>query len=451
MRRVLPLVTPAVFFALVVLVAAQLSRQSSWPQVAHDAGLTKRAGVTGSQTGTLAPGFPTPVHVGSAPGFSLAGPPVVYVDGNLIAGMNPDQAPASDPVSQLVAVNAAGVPFPGAVRVLFSDTGPLTATAGLTAATPAVTSSGLMFAASTSGHLWTVPPGGSATPTIALPPATNGVGSPTIAADGTLYFTAGIGSATRSAANKTLYGVNLSTGSISLAIPTTSIDAEIALDGAGNVYLTQRGRLRSVTAGGSTRWTFTPPGRLRVVGPPMIYRGTAYVMVGRLSGSFPGPSYEDAAIVAVSTTSGKRSWTAPLDDGLFETTVNNAPGAQNGPALGTRGTVLGLTLNRLTAVSRSSGRKVWTYRLPPDLWAQLSPMVDSSGDTYILAKPIARAARGAVVAVNAKGHNLWRKNIQTYADTDIFTFNLTGDAIGVDGTIYVSAIDGLIWAFRDPS
>jgi outer membrane protein assembly factor BamB len=450
-RRVAPLVTLAVLLALAAPAGAQLSSQSSWPQVAHDAGLTKRTGVTGSQTGTPAPGFPAPKRFGNAPGFSLAGPPAIYVDGNLIAGMNPDLAPASDPVSQLVFVNAAGVPFPGAARVLFSDTGPFTVTAGLTAATPAVSSSGLMFAASTGGHLWTVPPSGPATPTIALPPATSGVGSPTIAADGTLYFTAGVASATRSTANKTLYGVNPSTGSISLAVPTTSVDAEIALDGAGNVYLTQRGRLRSVTAGGSTRWTFTPPGRLRVVGPPMIYRGTAYVIVGRPSGSFPGPSYEDAALVAVSATSGKRSWTSPLHDDVVKTTDNNAPGAQNGPALGARGTVLGLTKNRLTAVSPSSGRKVWTYTLPTDLSAQLSPMVDSSGDTYILAKSVARAGRGAVVAVNAKGHELWRKPIHTQADTDIFTFNLTGDTIGADGTIYISAIDGVIWAFRDPS
>src|SRR4051794_6629215 len=90
MRRFLVPIMVVAFALLATPAAAQLATTSSWPQVDQDPGLTRRAEVTGSQTGTPAAGFPTPTFGGSSPlhAASTPGPPSVYVDGNILTGTN---------------------------------------------------------------------------------------------------------------------------------------------------------------------------------------------------------------------------------------------------------------------------------------------------------------------------------------------------------------------------
>src|SRR5919108_2000791 len=139
MRSLIPFLVLLALLAGAPSAGAQLATSSSWPQAGHDPGLTKRTFVTGSQTGTPAAGFPAPLFGGSlnntgGQGATQAGPPAIYVDGNVIAGTN-EAAPRGSggvgEVAQLAYVNAAGVPSPGAARPLFTDTGPFFLGGGL--------------------------------------------------------------------------------------------------------------------------------------------------------------------------------------------------------------------------------------------------------------------------------------------------------------------------------
>ena len=190
---------------LAVPAAGQVSSSSSWPQVGQDPGLTNRTGVTASQTGTPASGFPIPLFGGALlDRADQAGPPAVYSDGNLLAGTSATQS-GSQLVAQLAYINSVEVPQPGATRVLFTAQNQFSGT-GFSASTPAVSAGGQTFVAA-GGTLWSVAPSGPAvgvfggTPDPAacefLPSAGETslpicqVGSPTIGPDGTVYFTAG--------------------------------------------------------------------------------------------------------------------------------------------------------------------------------------------------------------------------------------------------------------------
>src|SRR4051794_28458222 len=116
MRRFLVPTMGVAFALLATPAAAQLDTTSSWPQVDQDPGLTRRAEVTGSQTGTPAAGFPTPIFGGSSPlkqTDATPGPPSVYVDGNILTGTN---ATNNNGVALLDYIYAADVAQPGTVN-----------------------------------------------------------------------------------------------------------------------------------------------------------------------------------------------------------------------------------------------------------------------------------------------------------------------------------------------
>jgi PQQ-like domain len=436
MRRLIALVTAVASLALAAPAGAQLASTSSWPQVGHDPGLTRRALVTGSQTGTPATGFPAPLFGGSlqlSQGNTQAGPPAVYVDGNLIAGTN---ATNNTGVAQLDYVNAADVTPPGAVRALFTAPAPWPSTVGFSDSTPAVDASGVMYAGASDGNLWGVPPSGSATPVFSGPPGTTGVSGPTLGANDVLYFSAitstgepGVG------AGATIYAVAASSGQVLWSYPVQSVPSSIALDTAGNAYTVVRGALVSINALGGTRWSFDPPGPPGLLGSPMVYGSTAFVL---------GGAGNTVRLYAVNTARGQQIWATPLRG-------NNA-GANPAPALGPSGNVMAATNLALTAVNRTSGKPAWAFPMPPNTFVDQPPLVDGSGDTYVFAG--LQDGGGTVIGIGATGQQLWENNIGTTSASIFGTFALgtpTGATIGLDGTIYVSATDGKIYAFTDPS
>jgi hypothetical protein len=443
-RRFAVGVSVLAFAVLAAPAAAQLSTTSSWPQIGHDPGLTRRAFVTGSQTGTPAPGFPAPLYGGSfanTVNFTQAGPPVIYSDGNLLAGTNagPQQVrPVSNPVAQLGYVNAADVTPPGAGRPLFTDPGPFPTTTGMSDTTPAVDSTGSMFVSSSSGNVWLVNTNGGALPVVgglAGPPGTvTTVGSPTIGPSGTVYFTAGYSPNGPGPVTGTLYSNNAANSQFNWNVPISAAGTPVAIDGSGNVYVSANG-LRSYSATGAPRWTFDPPGPPQVLSPPMIYGSSAFVIAGPAGSSRSGDF-----LVAVNLGNGRQLWAAPIT-GAYAL-------SQVGPALGPSGNILALTGQALTAVNKTTGRVSWAYAIPSGLFpGGVAPLVDGSGDTYIFTGG-EDISGGTVLAVGPNGKQLWSTG---FGFTNGINANPTGATIGLDGTIYVSATDGNVYAFTDPA
>jgi outer membrane protein assembly factor BamB len=415
-----------------------LTTSSSWPQVGHDPALTRRAFVSGSQTGTPAAGFPTALYGGSlqtGPNNTTAGPPAVYLDGNLIAGTSASSN-AANGVAQLDYINAADVPSPGAARSLFTASGPWPFTTGFDNTVPAVGSDGVMFVSGSDGDVWAVPPSGPVANEFTGPAGTNTVSSPTLAANGNLYFSAGVATGGPVDGTGAIYAVNPAGGQQLWSFPiSTATSSPVAVDSQGNAYatvssFTGTGKLYSFNSSGGTRWTFDPPGRAAPQGSPMVYGSTVYVL-GHVSD-------RTMTAYALNASNGKQIWS---------TTVRGLPGG-GGPALGPSGNVMVLSFGALSALNRKTGKVAWTFDLP-SATATLAPLVDGAGDTYVFAN--STTGGGSVIAVGPTGQPLWQDAIGTPTPNGGTVGGPSGGTIGLDGTIYVSASDGNIYAFTDPS
>jgi outer membrane protein assembly factor BamB len=439
MRRFTAFLAAIATLALAAPASAQISltTSSSWPQVGHDPALTRRAFVTGSQTGTPAPGFPAALFGGSlqiqSPNNTTAGPPAVYLDGNLIAGTSATNNSANG-IAQLDYINAANVTPPGAVRSLFTASGPWPFTTGFDDTVPAVASDGLMFVSGSDGDVWAVPPSGPVANEFTGPAGTNTVSSPTLGPSGVLYFSAGAATGGPVDGTGAIYAVTANTGQVLWSFPISSATASpVALDTQGNAYatvssFTGTGKLFSFNPSGGMRWTFDPPGRAAVGGSPMVHGSTIYVL-GHV-GDRTTTAY------ALNASNGKQIWS---------TTVRGVPGPGS-PALGPGGNVMALSFGALTALNRKTGKVAWTFNLP-SATATLAPLVDGSGDTFVFANS---TGGGTVFGVGPTGQQLWQGSIGTATPNGSFG-SPTGGTIGLDGTIYASADDGKIYAFTDPS
>jgi outer membrane protein assembly factor BamB len=440
MRRFTAFLPVVAVLALAAPASAQLTTTSSWPQVGHDPGLTRRAFVTGSQTGTPAPGFPATLFPGSpqpqAGNIITAGPPAVYLDGNLIAGTNATNNTANG-VAQLDYINAADVTPPAAVRALYTFGGPWPFTTGFSDTVPAVGADGVMFVAGSDGDVWGVSPNGQVVNEFTGPSGTDRVSSPTLGPNGVLYFSAGAAPDAPVNGLGAIYAVNASNGQSQWSFPITSqgaIASPVALDSQGNAYATVAsftgqggGKLYSFNSNGGTRWTFDPPGQAAVTGSPLVYGSTIYVL-GHVGNNV-------STAYAVNASNGKQIWAATLR-GVWA-------GATMSPALGPSGNVMALTFGALTALNRTTGKAAWTFTLP-SATAEQPPLVDGSGDTYVFAN--GSSGGGTVFAVGPTGQQLWQQSVGG------FVFGIpTGGTIGLDGTIYVSTSNGNIYAFTDPS
>jgi outer membrane protein assembly factor BamB len=443
MRRFATVLAALATLALAAPASAQLTTSSSWPQVGHDPGLTRRAFVTGSQTGTPAAGFPAPLYGGSLQIQSVggntpvAGPPAIYLDGNVIAGTSATNNSANG-IAQLDYVNAANVTPPGAVRSLFTASGPWPFTTGYDNTVPAVGSDGVMFVSGSDGDVWAVPPSGPAVNEFTGPAGTNTVSSPTLGANGVLYFSAGTGNDGPVDGTGAIYAVNSASGQTLWSFPlSVATSSPVAVDPQGNAYatiasFTGTGKLLSFNSSGRTRWTFDPPGRAAVSGSPLVYGGTVYVM------GHVGINVTTA--YAVNASNGQELWGV---------TVRGIPGFTS-PALGPSGNVMALSFGALTALNRKTGKSAWTFTLP-SVTATLAPLVDGSGDTYVFANGGSGGGGGTVLAVGPTGQQLWQGSVGTPTQNGGTFGEPTGGAIGLDGTIYVSAADGKVYAFTDPS
>jgi outer membrane protein assembly factor BamB len=292
-----------------------------------------------------------------------------------------------------------------------------------------------MFAPSSSGHLWIVPPSGPASSAFPFPANTGPVGPPTVGPNGIIYVTAGA-DADNPFSTGSLFAINPDSGQTIFQVGSSSATQPVALDGAGNVYIDNNGGLEQLNANGNVRWGFNPPGPPQVLSPPMVYGSTAYVTAGPRLGVQQGHLFA----VAISTATGKQLWATPIQ-GSFQN-------QSFGPALGGSGNVIVQTSNVLTALNRTTGQVAWTEQLVNGN-AMVEPMVDGSGDVYVMGNA-ASGGGGYAQGFSASGQSLWEENFGTPSPFGTFG-SPTGGAIGVDGSVYVSATDGKVYAFTDPS
>jgi outer membrane protein assembly factor BamB len=267
------------------------------------------------------------------------------------------------------------------------------------------------------------------------------VSSVTIGANGNLYFSAGNNPDAPVNGGGNIYALDPGTLAVLWSFPIQlGTSSPIAFDSAGNAYsvagsFTSGSQLLSLTPNGQRRWAFVAPGRPGLLGAPMVYGNTAFVL---------GGNGNQVVLYAVNIANGRQIWATPLR--------GNNTGANPAPALGPSGNVIAASNTTVTAVNRVTGRPAWAFPLPPNAFVDLPPLVDGSGDTYITAG--LEDGGGTVIAISATGQQLWENNVGTVTQS-IFGTTLSGTpsgtTIGVDGSIYVATQQGQVYAFTDPS
>ena len=417
MRRLNALLTAVASLAFAAPAGAQLA-STSWPQVGHDPQMTNRTSVVGTQTGTLAAGFPVNL-VGHGMGYTnaLRTTPAIDVDGSVLvgtSGSNYTQGQGSQPpFGQLfdIATN-------GSIQWIATDpnTPPLPDNGGFGYTTPAVGSDGSVYLGSPDGTLFALTPSGAINWQYY---PSGAVGSPTIGPDGTLYFTVGNYDLNQNGVGKVI-ALNPSTQTPEWSYPIRSgAISAVALDSSGNAYVAAD-RLYSINSDGHTNWTAPIA---QSTNAPTISGSTIFELDG------------GGNLRAFSRSSGRQLWVDPAIDRLGGLT------AISGTALGARGTVIAPISNGVAAFSATTGKQVWSYNASAPISGP--PIVDAIGDVYIATQAGDTNITG-FAALNAQGQKLWTGFAPTYTQS-------SGPSLGNDGTLYFAEYGGALYAYTDPS
>ncbi|MFC1529235.1 PQQ-binding-like beta-propeller repeat protein [Gemmatimonadota bacterium] len=186
-----------------------------------------------------------------------------------------------------------------------------------------------------------------------------------------------------------------------------------ALDSEGYLYFPTKKALVALNGDGSERWRYTT--NAQVTAPAISANGTLYFGSG------------DDNVYAVSQ-SGDLIWN--YETGHF---------IESAPAVALDGTIyIGSTDNYLYALS-PEGNFLWKYSVG---WTQCSPVIGPDGTIYI-------GSNGDLVfGINPDGTLKWSLDVtggdnQGAVDAD--------PALSSDGTLYVSTIDGYLWAIDTTS
>jgi outer membrane protein assembly factor BamB len=308
-------------------------------------------------------------------------------------------------------------------------------------ASVAIDTDGTIYAGS--DNLYAINPDGTLKWSFTMDSYVGTGGSPTIAADGTIYCASDKG---------TLYAVNPD-GSMKWTLPALYLQYSPVLIGPDNtLYIgsTYGRSIYAINSDGTVRWQLKTGNWQR--GSPAMVNGTIYV------GSDGGVFYALAP-------DGTQMWTYPMNAGYISQVVGSAAigtdgtifqgaddfylyalkpngalkwkydsGAaiQSSVGVGEDGTLYFLQYGLLVAVG-PDGKKRWSLPVSTTDNPTSSPAIDGEGTLYILAP--------TMLAVRSDGTVKWKY------DTHARRVNDATPAIGPDGTVYVGSADGNLYAF----
>jgi outer membrane protein assembly factor BamB len=350
-----------------------------WPKFHHDAGNTGLSTTVGAQTGALKWAFATGSVVNSSPAIGADG--TIYVGAaNGLYALNPADGTQKWKITSSTACS----PALGADGRLYSNA---SSALGVSAINPAdgsiIWSSGI-------------------TANAGFP-----TGSVALGGDGTIYFTAGSGTAYR------LYALNPGDGSVKWSFLSDSqLTSCPAIGADGTVYIAGLNYYIYALSplDGSIKWSYRAKAAV-YSSPAIAADGTVYV------GS------DDYWLYALNPADGSLKWRG-AGVGVI----------RSSPAIGPDGTIYVATWHfagTLSAIDPADGSVKWEYltTLRPDS----SPAVDAAGSVYF------GADNAFVYSLNADGTKKW--SYKTGAAVK------SSPAIGADGMVYVCGGDGGVYAF----
>jgi outer membrane protein assembly factor BamB len=257
--------------------------------------------------------------------------------------------------------------------------------------------------------------------------------APALAQDGTLYF---------GADDAKVYAVQSSSGSLkwAFALPDDSItDSSPALGADGTVYIgSDKGTLYALDGQrGSLKWSFKAIGE--VSGAPAIgMDGTAYICA-------LNSAKTESVTYAINGQSGLQRWAVSHASQSAPSVAIGLDGTVYGSGVALASLIDGVALEQsamVWAMDGLTGIQKWEQGLEPGSPGVTAVTVDASGILYVQSeRPIALGGVGKLSALEPlAGRIQWE--FATGGSSN------SSPAMGVDGTVYVGADDGWVYAIR---
>jgi outer membrane protein assembly factor BamB len=361
---------------------------TAWPMFYGDARHTGQSPFIASQTATPKWAFaPDP-----ASGFSIAGSPVVGKDGKIYISVENNSF-----VGKLYAILPSGS--------FKWETDPIQRTIGTT---PAIGADGTIYVGNWNGSsLFAFNPDDGKPTWPLLPFAGQGVVHPTVAPDGTIYFTNQFPGEVRAVgANGILKWDRFLGALLHVSSPAVGLD--------GNIYV-GRNALKAFDVNGNEEWTSPDvPGVLS--SPSVGSDGTIYVW-----------SNSSRKLYALNPSTGREIWSA-LVTGSYTAVLP--------PAIAPDGTIiLALSGNPpiIQAVSPVTRAPTWNFPLGNLQADPTGVAIGADGTVYVGLGFSAAPPGPRLFAVNPDGSLKWSFNA---------SFATGNPAIGNDGTVYAVLFDG---------
>jgi len=307
---------------------------------------------------------------------------------------------------------------------------------------PVIGADGTVYVGSDDYNLYALNPDGTLKWKLAPERTADVVGSPAIAADGTLY----VMFLTLSAVNPD------STMKWESEVYQNSSCTGAAIGSDGTIYVVNgSNRLVAVDPDGSEKWSKMIYGAPQ--GSPLIGSdGTVYAASysGTLRAFSPvdgtqkweyivsgANCYSQGAAIAEDGTiyvGGRDKLDAVNPDGTRKWACDLENMVEGGPAIGPDGTIYALA-RALCAVA-PDGTVKWKYEVDYGSFMETSPAIDADGTIYV------GSSGGSVYAVNPDGTLKWEYEVAS-------GYKMFSPTIGPDGTLYIACQDDCLYAFQD--
>ena len=205
-----------------------------------------------------------------------------------------------------------------------------------------------------------------------------------------------------------------------LGAPSTGFESSPAIGDDGTIYIgDDTGSISAIRpADGSLKWRTPVDSSLGSYCSPTAARGNVFIG-------------GEAELVALVPATGAIAWRSPMSTSPYTKVVSS------GPAIGADGTIyVGASAPELFAFT-ANGSMTWKARLGQDqaYGVSGSPVVDGRGTVYV------GTEAKTVNAVGADGQLQWTVPVGDFVESSI--------AIGADGTLYVGALDGKLYAIGE--
>lgn len=277
----------------------------------------------------------------------------------------------------------------------------------------------------------------------------NGLSSPVIASDGTIYIS---GSYALCALN--------SNGSVKWSQPiTSSTRSTPAIASDGTVYIGANGRVYAFTSSGGSKWSYTVGGDVTssaAVGPDgVVYIGCRdgylYALntggtrkwrynTGDMHMTSPVVSADGSVVYcgggsnlwAINTATGTRKWSYSLGVGMTSSAALSPDGST---------VYLGAYDGNLYAVTADTGSLVWQVQVGfKNAVTSASPAIGPDGTIYL------GSNYGSLYAITSDGNQKWifESKADLTSDRDI----RSSVAINADGTVILASYDGYVHAIN---